>query len=403
MNIKRCRNCNKTILVTLFSLGKIAFSGIFAKRDSQNIKKTNLTLVMCKACKLVQLRERFNKKTLYGENYGYRTGINQTMTDHVEKVAKKASKIVKLKKNDQVLDIASNDGTLLKFYKKNIYKCGIDPLVSKYKKYYKNINCSISAFFHEKYFKKNKFKIITALSVFYDLEKPNLFLSHVKKIMHQDGIFVLEFADLRSILKFKMFDTICHEHLEYYSSKVIFDIVKKNKLRVFDHEYNNINGKSSRYYICHEKSDFKSKKNKLDKILHQEKKETINNPQTFKIFFNEINKIKDELNNKIKKIKLRKKIIHGYGASTKGNVLLQYFSINKQQIDFIADRNPMKKNQFTPGTKIKIITEKKSRKLKPNYYLVLPWHFKREILEREKKIRASGTKFIFPLPKCQIL
>ena len=404
--IEKCRNCNNKNITNLFSLGKIKFSGKFPKLK-EKIRYGNLTLVMCKSCKLVQLKEVFNMKYLYNKDYGYRTGINETMSKHVRNVVIKISKKVKLKKYDNVLDIASNDGTLLNNYSKTIITWGIDPILKKFKNEYKNINYKISNFFKYKSIlkkkKKVKFKIITALSVFYDLENPNFFLDGIKKILHHDGIFYLEFQDLMLILKNNMFDTICHEHLEYYSVTFMNNILHKHNLRIFDHSYNDINGGSSSYFICHENAKYKTNKKKLNIILKNEKKIGIEKVSTFKKFKKRIDKLKNQLNLSINKFIKEKKIIHGYAASTKGNVLLQYYKLNNKKIKFISDRNPKKNNLFTPGTNIKIISEKMSRKMNPDYYLVLAWHFRKEILQRESKIRKNGAKFIFPLPKVKII
>ncbi len=406
MIIKRCRSCNNENLIFLFTLGNLAFTGKFPDK-TQIIPKAKLTLVMCSKCKLVQLDRNFNRNYLYGKDYGYRTGINKTMTEHVKLVAKEAQKKIKLFPGELVLDIASNDGTLLNSYSdKSIIKVGIDPLIYKYKKYYKKIDYSFSNFFSEKIIpkklKNKKFKIITALSMFYDLPKPNVFLNDIKKILHKDGIFILEHADLYSIYKNNVFDTICHEHLEYYSSTVIFDMLKKHDLEIFDHKYNDINGGSSQYFICHKNSKFKPNLKRINKIRNLEKEVELSSVKTFKKFYKKIINIKKKLNLEIKKIIKKKQTVHGYGASTKGNVLLQYLNINNQTVKYIAERNPKKYNKYTPGTKIKIISEKASRKINPDYYLVLPWHFKNEILFREKKIRKKGCKFIFPLPKLSI-
>ena len=406
MKIKNCRNCKHSHLMNLFSLGKMSFTGKFPKSFLHNVPKAQLNLLMCKKCKLVQLDRNFNIKYLYGKDYGYRTGINQTMTDHVKKTVKTGTAMVNLKAKDHVLDIASNDATLLNFYNRNVVTVGIDPLVNKYKKYYKKINYYSSNFFHISEIKKlklkKKFKIISALSVFYDLRDPNKFLKHVKKLLEKKGIFILEHADLYMIIKNKIFDTICHEHLGFFSSKVIIDMIRNNGLKVFHHEYNDINGGSSRYYICHKNADYKIK-NSIKKVLQSEKKVGLHSKKIFENFFKDILNQRVKLQKIIKKIKDEKQIIHGYGASTKGNVLLQFYNINNKDVTYIADRNPLKYNLFTPGTKIRIISENNSRKLKPDYYLVLPWHFKKEILKREIKIRRQGTKFIFPLPNFRII
>ena len=406
MKIKNCRNCKNTELFDLFSLGKISFTGRFPNTIRQNVPKAYLNVLMCKKCKLVQLDRNFDLNYLYGKSYGYRTGINKTMTDHVKKVVRKCSALVKLKSKQYVLDIGSNDATLLNFYANDIIKVGVDPLVNKYKKFYKKINYKISNFFKikdiEKIKIKKKFKIISALSVFYDLRDPNKFIKEIKKILDDKGVFVLEHVDLYYIIKNNIFDTICHEHLIFYSSKIIIEMMKNNGLKVFNHEYNEINGGSSRYYICHSKANFKVSKN-IKKVLLRENLQGIGLKKTYKLFFTKILNEKIKLVKLIKKIKNEKQDIHGYGASTKGNVLLQFYNINNKVVNYIADRNPLKWNSFTPGTRIKIISESQSRKIKPHFYLVLPWHFKNEILIREKNIRKKGTKFIFPLPKVRVV
>jgi len=407
MKITSCRNCKSKYFSKLFTLGKMCFTGKFPKNLTTNIPKVVISLIMCKSCKLVQLDRNFNPEYLYDTNYGYRTGINATMTQHVNGVVKESIKIVKLKKKDSVLDIASNDGTLLNFYKKNIFRVGIDPLIKKYKNQYKNINFGIQEFFSYKAIQKKKinkkFKIITALSMFYDLPNPNKFLEDVKKVLDKEGIFVLEHADLLSIIKNCQFDTICHEHLEYYSTKVIIELMNKNELRVFNLKANTINGGSMRYYVCHKDSKYKNNYKKINKILREEIKFKLDKPDTFNDFFKLINAQKKKLLKLINKIIKKKEIIHGYGASTKGNVLLQYFGISSNKIKYIADRNPQKVNLYTPGTKIKIVSESFSRMCKPNYYLVLPWHFKKEIILREKRAIKNGSKFIFPLPKMKVV
>ena len=180
------------------------------------------------------------------------------------------------------------------------------------------------------------------------------------------------------------------------------EMSEKNNLRIFDIKLNNINGGSTQYYICKKKANYKYNSTYIKKILNNESKFRLYKKSTYSKFFSDIEKIKNKVVKIVLRAKIKKEKIHGYGASTKGNVLLQYFNIGSQQIDYIADRNPKKYNQYTPGTNIKIISEKRSRKIKPNYYLVLPWHFKKEILKRENKIRAKGCKFIFPLPNLKI-
>ena len=384
----------------------MCFTGKFPK-ENQNIQKKPIVLVMCNKCKLVQLGHNFDLNYLYGPDYGYRTGINKTMLDHVKNVVKNLSQKTKLNKKDLVLDIASNDGSLLKYYKPGVVKFGIDPILNKYIDEYKDVKYKVSSFFSANkitnLIKKRKFKIITALSVFYDAADPNKFLKDIKNLLHNQGVCLLEFADLASIIKFKMFDTICHEHLEYYSSNVIINLCKKNGLRVFDIKKNKINGASKQFYICHKNSKYSENHNIIKKEVIIENKMKLSKLETFKKFIKEIDDSRKKLVKFLKqKVKLGKKI-HCYGASTKGNVLLQYYKINNKMISYAAERNENKYNLYTPGTKIKIISEVLSRFYNPDYYLVLPWHFKNEILLREKFMRKKGTKFIFPLPKIEIV
>ena len=403
-----CRNCKSKNLKKVFSLGKLSYSGKFAMSSKINIPKEYISLVICKSCNLLQLDRDFNPKYMYSDDYGYRSGLNRSMRNHLKNIAYKLSSLVNLKKNDLVLDIASNDGTLLNSYRKKILTVGIDPTINKFKNQYKKINFKVSDFFSYKKIKelkiKSKFKIITAISMFYDLKDPNKFLADVRKILDEkNGIFLLEHADLYSIIKYNLFDTICHEHLEYYSFDVMEKMISKNGLKIINVERNDINGGSTRFYISHENSKYKKNKKNINRIRNEELKMNLNNLETFKVFFKKINLLKKNLLNIIREIKNKGKTISGYGASTKGNILLQTFGIDSTLLDHISDRNIEKDNYFTPGTKIKIITEKKSRKLNPEYYLVLPWHFKNEILSREKKMINKGTKFIFPLPKIKII
>ena len=406
MKLSKCRICSSKKFTFLFSLGNLSFTGKFSDNIVNKIPKGLISLVMCKRCKLVQLDRNFNPEYLYANDYGYRTGINKTMTNHVRDITEQSIKLVNLDINDYVLDIASNDATLLSFYKEKCKTVGIDPLINKYLAYYKNINHKVSDFFSYKILKKKnlnkKFKIITALSMFYDLRDPNIFLRDIKKILHHEGVFVLEHADLLSIFKYSLFDTICHEHLEYYSSKIIIKLMDNNGLRVFNIKTNNINGGSTCYFICQKHSKYKTNKTKISKILSEEKKFGLEKVNSYKKFLSKINIISNKTKILIDKITSKNLKIHGYGASTKGNVLLQYLDVTSKKIEYIAERNPLKYNKFTPGTSIKIISEKYSRSLKPDYYFVLPWHFKNEILLREKKIRNAGTKFIFPLPKLKV-
>jgi SAM-dependent methyltransferase len=406
--ITKCRACKSDRIKKVLSLGDQAFTGKFPTSKNKNISKSPLSISLCLKCKFVQLSHNFVSSYLYNEEYGYESGINSTMKNHLSKITLKVAKLKKLTKSSIVIDIASNDGTLLNSYNKDVIKVGIDPILNRFKNKYKKINYKIPDFFSYKNFNKLNLKkkadVITAFAVFYDIEDPNKFLSDIKKCLDNKGIFIIEQSNLAHMIRLNSFDTICQEHLGYYSTSVVNKLLEKNELKIFDHEYNESNGGSSRYYITHkENKEILVNKKNINKALNYEKKFKLDKIDTYSTFEKKIQKIKKICNTKIQSILNLKQKIHGYGASTKGNVILQYFNINNNQIKFISDRNPFKNNRYTPGTKIKIISEKKSRNLRPDYYFVLPWHFKKEILKREIKIRRKNTKFIFPLPKFKII
>ena len=304
------------------------------------------------------------------------------------------------------MDIASNDATLLKKYKnKKIVKFGIDPTIKKFKSHYPKNYLKYAGFFNRKIFEKitkKKAMAITSIAVFYDIPEPNKFVNDISKILHRDGVWVLEQSYFPKLFFNNAYDSLCHEHLTYFIFFQINIILKKNGLRVFNIKLNEMNGGSIRFFISHNNSVYKENKRNIKKILKIEKKYLFNLKVNLKKFKNNINLSKKKLKNFIKnKIKNKKKI-HIYGASTKGNIILQFCGIKKKQINFAADRNNEKWGRETPGSKIPIISEKTSRSKNPDYYLVMPWHFKSEIVKREKTFLKKGGQLIFPLPKLNI-
>lgn len=405
--IKNCRCCDHSELTEYFNFGRMFLSTAFPKKKKNNLKKIPTQLIICPKCKLVQLKHNYELNKLYNRDYGYKSGINDSMREHLKSVTTEAKKFVKIDKKDIVVDIASNDATLLKNYNNNVLKVGIDPVIKKYRSSYKGIkrieNFFSSEIFRKK-FKKKKAKIITSIAVFYDVPNPYKFVSDISKILDNDGIWILEQSYFPFLVKNNAYDSICHEHLTYFTLKQINFLLAKHNLEVFNASSNSMNGGSIRIFI-------KFKKNKKIKIMKHHLKFFYNLENKFyknfykilKKFKVEIKKNKKQLVDFIKKkISMRKKI-HLYGASTKGNIILQYCKINNDQIEFAADRNPSKVNCYTPGSNIKVISEKISRSLNPDYYLVMPWHFKKEIIKREKKYMKKGGKLIFPLPKLKII
>jgi hypothetical protein len=407
MKLYKCRSCESKNLSTVFSLGYQKLTGFFLKKKTSKISGGSLSLVLCDNCTLLQLGNSFNHNELYGKHYGYRSSLNRSMVDHLKKKAFKLSKIIRIKKNDIILDIGSNDGTFLSFFKKSNKLIGVDPTIKKFKNYYRKDIIKITDFFSyntiKPFVSHKKVKLVTSISMFYDLENPIKFAKDVERILDINGIWHLEQSYLPSMLKNNSYDTICHEHLEYYSLNSIEYILNQANLKIIDLEFNPTNGGSFALNVAKKSSKLKTNKSIIRQIKKKEIGLKLNKTETYKKFFLRVKKSKASLLNLLNSIKKNNKTVIGYGASTKGNVILQFNKINSKIISRIAEVNKFKFNKYTPGSKIKIISQDEIKKLNPDYLLVLPWHFKKFILKKEKKLLKIGKKFIFPLPKLEIV
>jgi hypothetical protein len=406
--INRCRSCKSKKLSRLFSLGEQFYTGIFPRTKKTLIPKGKLTLIICKSCSLVQLDENFSSKKMYGLNYGYRTSLNKSMRNHIINKNYYLNKIIKLKKNDTILDIGSNDGTFLNSFKKEKFKLiGIDPTIKKFSNYYRKDILKSAHFFSYKYFKnisKNaKAKLITSFAMFYDLKDPVKFAKDIYKSLAIDGVWHFEQSYLIDMINKNSYDTICHEHLEYYSIHSINYIMKKSNFKIIDIQRNEINGGSIAITAAKKESNYEECKKYLNLYLKKEKKIGHNLNKTYKKFYQSILKQKKKLITLLLNIKKSGKKIIGYGASTKGNVILQWCNMDSKILDFIYDINKDKNNTFTPGTLIPITSGAKLKNVNFDYFFVLPWHFKNFILKKEKNFSLMKKKFIFPLPKLKII
>tara|TARA_B110000014_G_C20036847_1_gene538684 strand:- start:72 stop:1058 length:987 start_codon:yes stop_codon:yes gene_type:complete len=328
------------------------------------------------------------------------------MVNHLKKKSLKLKKISNLKNNDLVIDIGSNDGTFLSFFSKKNKLIGVDPTIKKLSKFYRKDIIQVPSFFSKENLKNitnQKVKIFTSISMFYDLENPVKFAKDIYDLLDDDGIWHLEQSYMPMMLKNNSYDTICHEHLEYYSLKSIKYIFDKVGFKIIDLEFNDINGGSFSITLAKKKSKQKEIKHLIKWLLYKEDLFKYNDLKTFKLFFEEIKKHKKVFRKLLIDLKKNKKKIIGYGASTKGNVILQYCNIDATLLPFICEVNNFKHERYTPGSKIKIISEKNARTMKPDFYLVLPWHFKNFILEKEKNFLKQNKNIIFPLPDIEII
>lgn len=404
LKIKHCRVCNSTDLKDILKLGNYYLSDFYSSNKLP--KKYPMDIVLCDSCKLLQLKYTTPPKELYTPRYGYKSGINETMRAELKEIAEKAIEKAKLKDTKPVvIDIGSNDGTLLKNYPKRFFRVAVEPVKKLAEESKPYTNVVVNSFFNAKNVKKKigdkKASIITVISCFYDMEKPNVFVEDLIEMLDENGIIIIQQNYLMGMLKLNAFDNIVHEHLEYYSLLSMENLLKRHNLEIFDVELNNTNGGSFRTYIAPAGARKISKR--VLSLRDEEKKFGMQKKKTYEDFAKRVTKIGDDVNKFIKEESKKGKKVYVYGASTRGNTLLQYFKLNNKLIPKAVERNPEKWGKKIASLQIPIISEAEARAEKPDYFLVLPWFFKDEFIKRESKFLKSGGHFIFPLPEFDII
>ena len=411
--IKGCRICGNQELDTILEMQDMALTGIFPKSKEEKVASGPMTLVKCReslnndCCGLVQLREIYNPSMMYGQNYGYRSGLNKSMINHLNGKVKKILNQITLNQDDIIVDIGSNDSTLLQAYpKEKATLVGFDPTGEKFREYYPDDIILFVDFFTSKNFKSKfgnkKAKIITSIAMFYDVDEPLEFVREVFDILSDDGIWVFEQSYLPSMLEANSFDTICHEHQEYYRLKEIYWMMKKVGFKIIDIEFNQVNGGSFSVTVAKPNSPEQETPD-LSLFLEEEEKKGLSTNKPYDDFRTRIYKFKSDIRQLLDKLNKENKLILGYGASTKGNVLLQFAGITSKDIPYMGEVNTDKVGCFTPGTLIPIISETEAKKMNPDYFFVFPWHFKEFILKKEKSIAGNDFSLLFPLPSIEII
>jgi hypothetical protein len=405
--ITKCRISNSSNLINVLSLGNQYLTGVFPKSKDEKVTIGPVDMVWCPDSGLLQMRQSYSLVEMYGDNYGYRSGLNASMVKHLQKKIKTLERLAKPSDQELIIDIGSNDATSLKAYSGKFRKVGIDPTGKKFKEFYTDDLTLIPDFFTAEKFKNifpnEKAKIITSIAMFYDLEDPRSFVSDIEKCLAENGIWHFEQSYMPSMLKTNSYDTICHEHLEFYSLKVVRNLLEGAGLRIIDVQMNDINGGSFAVTACKKYATYKSNIPIINWMLNQEEEMGLDTINPYEEFAKKTALHKKNLTDLIKSLVADGKKVFGYGASTKGNVLLQYCGFTEKEIPFIAEVNTEKFGSYTPGTNIPIISEKEAKEMKPDYFLVLPWHFKNSIITKEEEYMTNGGKFIFPLPEIEII
>lgn len=403
-------------LIPLFSLGDLYMSDFIPADAEPRLPRTPLNLMLAPESGLVQLEHTPSFDDMY-RHYWYRSGTNATMTAELEDIARKAQRLGRMKEGDYFIDIGCNDGTLLSFIDKGIKRIGFDPAKNGYSESSRKHADEIiedyftHSAFSEKYPGK-KAKGITSIAMFYDLEDPNSFVQDIKKCLHDDGLWILQMSYTPLMLEQLAFDNICHEHLEYYNLQSIMFLMARNGMEVVDCELNDVNGGSFRVYVRHAEARPQGfatapyrdvARFRISSLLSREKELGLDKPAAYLDFFNKIEKLREETVRFIREKRAEGKKVWAYGASTKGNTLLQWFGLNADDIEGIAERQPSKFGLKTAGTNIPIFSEDQMRAAKPDFVLVLPWHFISEFVERESEYLKSGGSFIVPCPRFEVI
>jgi len=415
--ISKCRACGSEHLTEVLSLGVLYVSDFLDSPDESLDHKAPLELVLCNVtgggCGLLQLRHTVSSEALY-RNYWYQSGINKTMTDELNEIANKSESIANLKSKDFVIDIGANDGTLLRGYKvTDLNTVGFEPALNLRSLNAKGTTKIVADFFNKRSWQEAygdvKAKTITAIGMFYDLDDPNTFVADIEECLDDDGLFVVQMMYLPSVLERNAFDGICHEHLEYYSLVSLENLLKRQKVEVFDIEmreqinegsvrfYSRKNGKGNSLTIL-------SGANERVKLL-REKEATLglDDIGAYEELAKRVLEEKSKTLDFIKKQVGKGRKIHGYAASTKGNTTLQFYELNTDLIEAIADRNPAKYGKFTSGSLVPVISEAQSRAQHPDFYFILAWHFLPEFLIREAEYLSGGGKFIVSMPEFRVI
>ena len=407
--ITQCRICGNHQLETILQLGDQKLTGVFPANADAAIMGGPLDLVRCvpseKDCGLLQLRHSYPLSEMYGSNYGYRSGLNRSMAQHLEKKTAWLAELSSAKAGDLVVDIGCNDGTLLKSYPVHFERAGIDPVAKKFLHYYPSNIRVITEFFSRELWQKElgdrKAKIITSIAMFYDIEQPMEFMRAIRENLAPDGIWHFEQSYMPLMLERCAFDTICHEHIEYYSLRQILWITERSGLKIINVATSDVNGGSIAVTVARTDSPSQEAGDDLQRLCEKEQQAGFEGMEPFHQFRKDVFAHRDRLLEEIKRIQSAGLSLMGYGASTKGNVLLQFCGLTPSEIPFIAEVNEEKFGCFTPGTNIPIISEDAMHAMKPDVLLVLPWHFRNNLIEREQNFIQNGGRLLFPLPEVE--
>lgn len=407
-NIKQCRICGSPHLIEVLDLGVQTLTGVFPAKEDQKITEGPLKLVKCTGgvdvCGLLQLAHSYDLGEMYGDNYGYRSGLNQSMVRHLHGKVQRILEMVDFSGQPVVLDIGSNDGTTLGAYPADsCTRIGMDPTAKKFREYYPQGVTAIADFFSAARFQEafpgRRARVVTSFSMFYDLERPLDFMREVASVLEDNGLWIFEQSYMPLMLERNSYDTVCHEHLEYYALKQIKWMADRVGFKIVDVEFNDINGGSFSITVAKQAAPYPEYV-ALQALLDRETKLGLDTLTPYQVFAARTASSREALRSFIEKALAEGKRVAGLGASTKGNVLLQYCGLRGRELFAIGEVNPYKYGRFTPGSLIPIVPESELLADEPDYLVVLPWHFRPFFL---RKYQLRKAMLVFPLPSLEIV
>ena len=405
--ITQCRICGNRNLERVLDLGEQMLTGVFPREKGANVTVGPLRLVLCAGgddvCHLLQLEHTYDLPEMYGLNYGYRSGLNPSMVKHLRGKVERILSRIQLLPNDLVIDIGSNDSTTLQSYPKDAAAfVGIDPTGVKFKQYYPPHIGLIPDFFSadlvRQRFGDRKAKIVTSFSMFYDLPAPMAFMEQVHSVLADGGIWVFEQSYMPTMLATNSYDTVCHEHLEFYGLQQIQWMCARVGFDILDVEFNDVNGGS--FSVTVAKGSGKNIRPEVQKILDLEREESMHTAKPYLAFAKRVDDSRRRLRTFLDEARRKGQTVAALGASTKGNVLLQYCALTSQDIASIGEVNPDKYGAYAPGTWIPIVPETELLASQPDFLLVLPWHFRKFF---EGSPRFASANLVFPLPELDVV
>jgi SAM-dependent methyltransferase len=395
-----CRSCSSADLISIMDFGNLYVSNFPDIPESALWPRVPLELLLCQSCGLVQLRHTTPPDWLY-RRYWYKSGVSATMRAALADITAKASRFIGLEPGDSVLDIGCNDGTLLRSYTvEGIRRTGFEPAENLVPEAAVGTDRIVNNFFSARPVLGDQFRVVTSIAMFYDLEDPNAFVADVASVLAEEGVWIIEMHYLPQVLARNAFDAICHEHLEYYSLNALEPLLERHGLAIADAETNDMNGGSLRVYVVHRDSpavSIPARRSRLQVLRVREDSLNLLQRRIYSEFYDRVRRIGERLGRYVESERDRNRQVSVYGASTKGNTLLQVFGLDRTVLRSAAERNPEKWGKYTVGTWIPIVSEAEAR-AHAHDFLVLPWHFLNEIQVRERDFLQRGGKLIVPLP-----